>query len=68
MKPDPDFLEKLADANDATADIIGGVNFGLGAPPEIMAVMFRSAAVAQRKLAKDIREGKVRGERVSTDG
>jgi hypothetical protein len=68
MKPDADFLDKLADANDATADIIGGVNFGHGAPPELMAVMFRSAAHAQRKLAKDIRAGKVRGERISTDG
>jgi hypothetical protein len=67
--PDADLLEKMADANVHTAIYIEqGGNPPGPVPSHIVSGMLHMIAVAQRKIAKDIREGRGVRERVSTDG
>lgn len=69
-KPDAELLDKMADANEQTADFLDrGIGVaGFGPPPDMVAAILRTAALAQRKLAKDTRDGKNFRERHSTDG
>lgn len=68
--PDPDLLEKMADANEQTADLLvnGASVGGFGPPPDMVGAILRTIAMAQRKLAKDTRDGKHVREGHSTDG
>jgi hypothetical protein len=69
-KPDADLLERMAEANEQTADYIlsGNVPTFMPAPPPLVAGILKATAVVQRKLAKDARDGKLVKERCSTDG
>lgn len=66
---DPDLLENMALANEQTAEYVESQSVvATSMPPGMLAMMLRTTANFQRRLAKDIRDGVKRPAIVSTDG